>query len=52
MMSLFEEYQFFRKILTICPCFGELRRVSDLRLKPKTKAQVARIGDSGDISLE
>ena len=32
--------------------FWRVEKSSDLRLKPKTKAQVARIGDSGDISLE
>jgi predicted Holliday junction resolvase-like endonuclease len=37
-MSLLEEYQLFRRILALCPCCGELRRVSDLRLKSKAKA--------------
>ncbi len=31
----FEEFQEFRKILCVCPCCGELMRVSDLRLKAK-----------------
>jgi len=35
-MSLFEEYQTFRKILAVCPC-GKLHRVSDLQLKSKTE---------------
>ena len=34
-MSLFEEYQLFRRILCICPCCNKLVRVSDLRLKVK-----------------
>ncbi len=38
-MSVFEEYQLFRKILAVCPCCGELRRVSDLRLKSKAEAE-------------
>jgi predicted Holliday junction resolvase-like endonuclease len=38
-MSVFEEYQLFRKILAVCPCCGELRRVSDLRLKSKAAAE-------------
>lgn len=38
-MSLFEEYQLFRRILAVCPCCGELRRVSDLRLKSKAEAE-------------
>jgi predicted Holliday junction resolvase-like endonuclease len=37
-MSLFEEYQFFRRILCICPCCNQLVRVSDLRLKAKGTA--------------
>ena len=35
-MSLFEEYQTFRRILAICPC-GKLHRVSDLQLKSKAE---------------
>jgi predicted Holliday junction resolvase-like endonuclease len=38
-MSVFEEYQLFRRILAVCPCCGELRRVSDLRLKSKAEAE-------------
>ena len=38
-MSLFEEYQLFRKVLAVCPCCGEIRRVSDLRLKSKEEAE-------------
>jgi predicted Holliday junction resolvase-like endonuclease len=34
-MMPFEEFQLFRKILCICPCCGELVRVSDLHLKTK-----------------
>ena len=37
-MSLFEEYQLFRKILAFCPC-GQIHRVSDLQLKSKAKTQ-------------
>ena len=38
-MSAFEEYQLFRKVLIVCPCCGEIKRVSDLRLKSKAKAE-------------
>ena len=37
-MTLFEEFQEFRKILCVCPCCGDLVRVSDLRLKVKGPA--------------
>jgi predicted Holliday junction resolvase-like endonuclease len=37
-MSLFEEYQTFRKILAVCPC-GKLHRVSDLQLKSKAEIE-------------
>jgi predicted Holliday junction resolvase-like endonuclease len=35
MTELFEEFQLFRRILCVCPCCGDLVRVSDLRLKVK-----------------
>ena len=35
MATLFEEFQEFRKILCVCPCCGEIVRVSDLRLRAK-----------------
>lgn len=38
MTELFEEFQEFRRILCVCPCCGELVRVSDLRLKAKGPA--------------
>ena len=34
-MTGFEEFQQFRRILCVCPCCGEIKRVSDLRLKTK-----------------
>ncbi len=37
-MSLFEEYQLFRRILCVCPYCNKLARVSDLRLKAKGPA--------------
>lgn len=37
-MSLFEEYQLFRRILCVCPCCNQLVRVSDLRLKARGAA--------------
>ena len=37
-MSLFEEFQLFRRILCVCPCCGDLVRMSDLRLKAKGPA--------------
>ncbi len=38
MNELFEEYQEFRKILCVCPCCGEIVRVSDLKLQVKGKS--------------
>ena len=38
MTELFEEFQLFRRILCICPCCGNLVRLSDLRLKAKGPA--------------
>ena len=38
MNELLEQLQEFRKILCICPCCGEIVRVSDLRLKLKGTA--------------
>lgn len=38
MTELFKEFQEFRKILCVCPCCGEIKRVSDLRLKAKGPA--------------
>jgi len=35
MTEFLEEFQGFRKILCICPCCGELTRVSDLKLIAK-----------------
>ncbi len=35
MSNLFEELSEFRKILCICPCCGDIVRVSDLHLKVK-----------------
>lgn len=35
MTQIFEEFQEFRKILCICPCCGDLVRVSDLKLRVK-----------------
>ena len=37
MNKLFSEFQEFRKILCVCPCCGELVRVSDLHLRTKGK---------------
>ena len=33
---IFQEFQEFRKILCVCPCCGDLVRVSDLKLKAGT----------------
>jgi predicted Holliday junction resolvase-like endonuclease len=35
MNRLFNEFQEFRRILCVCPCCGDIVRVSDLRLKVK-----------------
>lgn len=40
MNNLFGEFQEFRKILCVCPCCGELVRLSDLHLS--TKGKVAK----------
>ncbi len=47
-MSLFEEYQQFRKILAVCPC-GKLHRVSDLQLKSKAETAEKTWLDQFDI---
>jgi len=47
-MSLFEEYQAFRRILAVCPC-GQLHRVSDLQLKSKAKTKEKTWLDKFDI---
>jgi len=36
---MLEEFQEFRKILCICPCCGEMVRVSDLKIKVKDKIE-------------
>ncbi len=48
-MSLFEEYQTFRKILAVCPC-GKLHRVSDLQLKSKAKIEEKTWLDEFDLA--
>jgi hypothetical protein len=35
MTEIFKEFQEFRKILCICPCCGDIVRISDLKLKIK-----------------
>jgi predicted Holliday junction resolvase-like endonuclease len=47
-MSLFEEYQAFRRILAVCPC-GKLHRVSDLRLKSKAEIKEKTWLDEFDL---
>jgi predicted Holliday junction resolvase-like endonuclease len=47
-MSLFEEYQTFRKILAVCPC-GNLHRVSDLQLKSKAETKEKTWLDEFDL---
>jgi len=45
MSELFNEFQEFRKILCICPCCGDLVRVSDLKLKVKGPASRTWLDD-------
>lgn len=47
-MSLFEEYQAFRRILAVCPC-GNLHRVSDLQLISKAKTKEKTWLDKFDL---
>jgi len=47
-MSLFEEYQTFRRILAVCPC-GKLHRVSDLQLKSKAEIKEKTWLDEFDL---
>jgi len=47
-MSLFEEYQTFRRILAVCPC-GNLHRVSDLQLKSKIEIKEKTWLDEFDL---
>ena len=49
-MSLFEEYQTFRKILAVCPC-GNLHRVSDLQLKSKAEIKEEIWLDKFDLEV-
>jgi len=35
----FEEFQEFRKILCVCPDYGKIVRLSDLKLKTKAKTE-------------
>ena len=37
MTELFKEFQEFRKILCVCPCCGDIVRLSDLHIKSKGK---------------
>lgn len=48
MNELFQEFQQFRKILCVCPCCGEIVRVSDLRLKAKGPAVRTWLDDYRD----
>jgi len=38
MSELFKSFQEFRKILCVCPCCGEIHRLSDLKLRAKGPA--------------
>jgi predicted Holliday junction resolvase-like endonuclease len=38
MSEIFDEFQLFRRILCVCPCCGEIVRVSDLKLRTKGTA--------------
>jgi len=49
-MSLFEEYQAFRRILAVCPC-GNLHRVSDLQLKSKAEIKEEIWLDKFDLEV-
>lgn len=51
MINLFEEFQEFRKILCICPCCGDIVRMSDLRLKAKGPAARTWLDDYEKKSL-
>ncbi|OGJ15720.1 hypothetical protein A3K73_04025 [Candidatus Pacearchaeota archaeon RBG_13_36_9] len=51
MSQLFAEFQEFRKILCICPCCGEIVRVSDLKLKVKGPALRTWLDDYQKKSL-
>lgn len=51
MSELFKEFQEFRKILCICPCCGDLVRVSDLKLKVKGPASRTWLDDYEKKSL-
>jgi predicted Holliday junction resolvase-like endonuclease len=44
-MIPFEEFQLFRKILCVCPCCGELVRISDLHLKDKKPVEKTWLDD-------
>ncbi len=48
MNEVFQEFQQFRKILCVCPCCGEIVRVSDLRLEAKGPAVRTWLDDYED----
>ena len=52
MGNLFGEFQEFRKILCLCPCCGDLVRVSDLRLKATGPAAKTWLDEYEKKSLE
>lgn len=51
-MTDFEEFQQFRRILCVCPCCGEIVRVSDLHLKTKGPDVRTWLDDFEKRSLE
>lgn len=53
-MSVFDQFQLFRKILAVCPCCGEIHRVSDLKLAAKGKAEKTWLDeyDADSLKLE
>lgn len=51
MTGLFKEFQEFRKILCVCPCCGDIVRVSDLRLKSKGRVSRTWLDNYENLSL-
>ena len=51
MSELFTQFQEFRKIICICPCCGDIVRVSDLKLKVKGLAARTWLDDYEKKSL-
>jgi predicted Holliday junction resolvase-like endonuclease len=51
-MSALDQFHLFRRILAVCPCCGEIHRVSDLHLSAKGKAEKTWLDEYDADSLK